>query len=130
MAPPPVKILVVDDEVYISASVTMALGRGYQVDAISESGEAFEVLRENSRGFDIVIADHLMPGLLGADLIKKLQGTAFHGKWILLSGHLSPELEKSYHELGVKYVIPKPFDVAQLRNAVAATAQGIVDHRN
>jgi two-component system cell cycle sensor histidine kinase/response regulator CckA len=124
------KILVVDDELHVAASVTLALGRGYQVDSVSDSREAFEVLKENERGFGIVIADHRMPGWGGSELIKRIQGTGFRGKCIVLSGHLSPEVEAIYHGLGVEYVIPKPFDVVLLRNAVAATARAIEDRRN
>jgi DNA-binding response OmpR family regulator len=130
MGVPPTKILVVDDELHVAASVTLTLGRGYQVDAISDGREAFEVLKENTRGIDIVIADHMMPGWAGSELIKRLHGTGFHGKCIVLSGYLSPQVEEVYRGLGVEYVIPKPFDVGRLRSAVAATVREIQDEKN
>jgi DNA-binding response OmpR family regulator len=130
MGAPPTKILIVDDELHTAASVKLALGRGYEMDAVSDSREAFEVLQTNTRGVDIVIADHMMPGWSGSELIKRLQVAGFRGKWIVLSGYLSPEAEAIYHALGVEYVIPKPFDVVQLRNAVAASARAIAEQRN
>lgn len=126
----PTKVLVVDDELHVAASVTLALGREYRVDSICSGREAFEMLRENARGFDIVIADHMMPGWAGSELIQRLQAAGFRGKCILLSGHLSPQVEAIYRGLGVEYIIPKPFDLVELRNAVKASARAAEDGRN
>jgi DNA-binding response OmpR family regulator len=130
MRPSAGKILVVDDELHIAASVTLALGRGYQVDAVAGGREAFEVLTENAQGFGIVIVDHMMPTWAGSELIKRLQVAGFRGKCIVLSGYLSPEVEAIYHGLGVEYVIPKPFELERLRSAVTASARAIEDQRN
>jgi DNA-binding response OmpR family regulator len=124
------KILVVDDELHAAASVTLALGPRYQVDAVSDSREAFELLKENTRGFDVVIADHMMPGWAGSELIQRLQVAGFRGQWIVISGYLSQEVEAIYHGLGVNHVIPKPFDVVKLRNAVVASVRAIEERRN
>lgn len=130
MGTQPVKILLVDDEADIAAAVAAALGRGYQVVAAADSGEAFEILTADKHGFSIVVADHMMPGWAGAELIKRLQLAGFKGKFIVLSGYLSPEVEAVYHALGVEYVLAKPFDVTLLRNAVAASVRTLADQRN
>jgi CheY-like chemotaxis protein len=122
MGTPPTKILVVDDELHTAASVTLALGPAYQVDAVSDAHEAFELLKQNSGGFKIIMTDHMMPGWAGWELIKRLPETNFRGKCIVLSGYLSPAIEAIYRSLGVEHVIHKPFDLTQLRDAVAASA--------
>ncbi|MEQ1853467.1 MAG: response regulator [Chthoniobacteraceae bacterium] len=125
MAPSPGKILVVDDEADIAPTVRLAVGRGYQVDAVATGREAFETLRENAAGFGIVIVDHLMPGWSGSELIQKLKDAEFRGRCIVITGYLSPAVEASYRELGVQHVIAKPFDGAEIRKAVAASARAI-----
>ena len=67
---------------------------------------------------------------LGSELIQRLQVAGFRGKCIVISGYLSPEVEAIYHGLGVEYIISKPFDLAQLRTAVAASARAIEAAKN
>src|SRR5437763_5396224 len=110
MKPSPGRILVIDDELHIAAAVTLALDPGYQVEAVADGREAFEVLKENERGFGILVVDHMMPGWLGSELIERLQVAGFRGKYIVISGYLSPEVEAIYRGLGVEYVLSKPFD--------------------
>ncbi len=129
MGSPPTKILVVDDESHTATSVTLALGERYQVDAIYDGQEAFELLKANTRGFEIVIADHMMPGWAGSELIKRLQLAGFRGKWVVMSGYLSPEAEAIYRGLGVEYIIPKPFDLLQLRRAVESSVGGLAEQK-
>jgi len=71
-----------------------------------------------------------MPGWLGSELIQRLQEVGFRGKCIVISGYLSPKVEAIYRGLGVDHVISKPFDVARLRSAVAASARAIEDQRS
>lgn len=125
MTPSPGKILVVDDEADIAQTVRLAVGRGYQVEAVATGREAFEILKENAPGFGIVIVDHLMPGWSGSELIRKLNEAGFRGRCIVITGYLSPAVEADYRELGVQFVIPKPFDGAEIRKAVAASVRSL-----
>ena len=124
------KILVVDDEIHVATSIKLALGSEYEVDAVYDGRQAFELLKENATGFSVVITDHMMPSWAGWELINRLQAIAFPGKCIVLSGYLSPDIEEIYRNLGVEYVISKPFDLAQLRTAVAASARAIEAAKN
>ncbi len=129
MEPPPTKILVVDDDLHIATAIMLALGSGSKVETLPDAHAAFEVLKDNAQGFDIVITDHMMPGWAGWELIKRLQETAFAGKCIVLSGNLSPAIEAIYRSFGVEHVIHKPFDLAQLRDAVEASVREIESQR-
>jgi DNA-binding response OmpR family regulator len=125
MDTPPTKILLVDDEHHTITCVSLALGPAYQVDHVSDSRKAFEILKENTPGFEIIITDHMMPGWVGWELLKNLERTAFRGKSIVLSAFLSAPVEAIYRGLGVEHLIPKPFDLSQLREAVAASVRAI-----
>jgi len=125
MSTPPTKILLVDDEPHTITCVSLALGPAYQVDHVSDPRKAFEILKKNTPGFEIVITDHQMPGWLGCELLKNLEGTAFRGKSIVLSAFLSAPIEALYRSLGVEHLIPKPFDLSQIREAVAMSVRAI-----
>ena len=58
----------------------------------------------------------------GLELVQKLGKTNFHGRIFVLSAYLTGELVASYRQMGVSHFVDKPFDVADLRNAVALVA--------
>jgi DNA-binding response OmpR family regulator len=113
------KILVVDDEPHTGASVTLTLGKAHQVEMVSAGRDAFELLNDNTRGFELLISDHMMPEWSGSELIHRLQLAGWQGKYLVLSAYMSPEIEAIYRKLGVEHILTKPFDVVELRNVVA-----------
>ena len=119
-------ILVADDERHVATSISMALrGGGHRIETAEDGLQAFEMLRENTAGIDLLIADNTMPGLTGSELIAKLKEIGFRGKYMVLSAYLTPELEKIYRGLGVDYIVHKPFDLGALRGAVTEIAEAL-----
>ena len=130
MAARPLNILVADDELHVATSLALALrGAGHRIETATDGLQAFAILKENTLGIDLLIADNTMPGLTGSELIAKLQEIGFRGKYMVLSAYLSPELEKIYRGLGVDYIVHKPFDLGAMRLAVAEIAQAIEAER-
>jgi two-component system cell cycle sensor histidine kinase/response regulator CckA len=119
------KILLVDDELHVAASVRPALGGNYRMESVTDGREAFDLLNEKPGDFDLVITDHMMPGWAGAELIKRLQVAGFPGRYMVLSAYMSPEIERIYRALGVDHIIRKPFDLDELRLAVSQIEQSI-----
>ncbi len=68
--------------------------------------------------FDLLIADNNMPRVSGIELVTRLRSKNFQGKIIVLSAHLSRENRDAYDALGVDIMIPKPFDVFDLRKVI------------
>ena len=65
-----------------------------------------------------------MPGMSGLDLVRRLRGQKFGGKIVVLSAHLSPENIRSYTELAVNHMLPKPFDLTHLRSVIDSFGSG------
>jgi DNA-binding NtrC family response regulator len=66
------KILVVDDEPRIVNSLEVILSeKGYEVSKASSGMEAIEIVRQD--GFNIVIADLILPGMTGLELLKTVK---------------------------------------------------------
>lgn len=113
----PKSALVVDDEPGVRmCTVDVLLDMGFEV---MEAGTAEQALQLIAAGAtpQVVITDHMMPGMSGSELaaavIKRLPGSAV----ILVSGYADVELAE-----GVS-MLPKPFGLRELRQAVeAATA--------
>ena len=116
---PPFSILLAEDEPSVAFSVSCALkADGHKVEIVSDGQEALFELTSKPGAFDLLITDHSMPRMNGVELVKRLRDSAFKGKVVVLSAHLSAENRAAYVALGVDILIPKPFDVHGLRAAI------------
>jgi len=61
--------------------------------------------------------------MTGLELVRRLRDAAFSGKILVLSAHLSAENRAAYDALGVDGMIPKPFDLHQLRTVIRQIAE-------
>ncbi len=119
----PLHILLADDETSVTTSVSFVLkNAGHSVDIVHDGQEAFELLQKSPDEYQLLITDHLMQKVSGLELVQKLGKTKFHGRIFVLSAYLTGDLETSYRKMGVSHFMDKPFDVADLRNAVALDA--------
>lgn len=118
-------ILLADDERSVAFSIAFALkADGHRTEIVSNGEEALAEIKAKPTEFDLLITDHSMPRMNGVELVKQLRDTAFRGKTVVLSAHLSAETTAAYLELGVDLMIPKPFDVHGLRRAIRHFADG------
>ena len=116
-------ILVVDDEPSITSSLFWALRPlGHIVEGVNDGEQALSKLSVDP-SMDLVITDHSMPRMNGIELVRRLRGAGYQGKVIVLSAHLSQHNRTLYESLGVEVMLPKPFDVDALRQAIAELFQ-------
>jgi DNA-binding response OmpR family regulator len=115
----PLNILLAEDERSVAFSISFALkADGHKIEIVSDGEEALSEVTRKPAAFDLLITDHNMPRMNGVELVKRLRDTAFRGKIVVLSAHLSAENRAAYLDLGVNMMIPKPFDVHLLRAAI------------
>lgn len=90
-------VLVVDNDALTRRILTLFLKRaGYTVSAMNCAAEALEVLDEGLRP-DLVITDHAMPGLSGAELLWSVQARLPGLRGLLITG---------YDEAAVREALP------------------------
>jgi len=119
----PLNILLADDESATIATVSFILKRaGHKVAVAHDGQEALEMLKQSPHEFHVLITDHAMQNVSGLELVEKLHETPFRGRVIVLSAYLTKDLESSYRAHGVSHFINKPFDLGELRDAVALIA--------
>jgi len=122
---PPLNILIAEDEQSVAFSLFFALKPdGHRIEMVSGGEEALAKLIAEPDAFDLLITDNNMPRMTGVELVRRLRETAFRGNVLIVSAHLSPENRAAYDALGVDGMIPKPFDLHQLRDVISRIAQG------
>ena len=108
------KVLLVDDEALVRQStVSMLEDLGYQVHATSSAEEALIALRGGLE-VDLLITDHLMPGMTGTDLVRIVRAERPSMPVLVISGYaeddgLPPEFPR----------LTKPFREADLATSLA-----------
>jgi CheY-like chemotaxis protein len=119
------RILAVDDEPIIGELLVGGLDAPHRTVMVAGNGrDALAMATKQS--FDLVITDHRMPQFGGLEFVRKLRRRRFHGKIIVLSGHLSPDNIGIYEQLGIDKVISKPCDMAELRQIVESLEETTV----
>jgi CheY-like chemotaxis protein len=117
---PALHVLLVDDERTVRETAKSLLEmEGHTIDAFASSADALHWYRDNYESVDIVILDFIMPELNGYDLFIRLKEINPSIRCILASGFsVTSEIYQALDE-GVGQFVQKPFDIYQLRTAIA-----------
>ena len=107
-------LLVVDDEPRILSALRRCLRReGYEIVAAEDAAAALRTLRE--RRVDALLTDHKMPGASGLELIREV-ATHWPGiPRLLLTGWAAEIAPEEIRRLGIRALVPKPWDDADLK---------------
>jgi PAS domain S-box-containing protein len=111
------RVLVVDDEPLVTATVRRQLAADFAVEAAS--GPADALSRVAAGGFDAVICDLMLEGATGVDLVEAIRAAdpVLGERVLLVSGGAPSEVERRLAGSGTK-VLAKPFGGRQLREAL------------
>jgi CheY-like chemotaxis protein len=113
--------LLVDDEDLVRMSTAdMLMDLGYEVVEAQSAEEALRMVQEGLRP-DLVVTDHLMPGMSGVDLARDLRSRRPDLPVLIVSGYAEAD--------GVAPGLPrltKPFRSAELAACLAALVSGDV----
>ncbi len=113
------RIMIVDDEATIRASLVESLTReGYEITA-AESGE--EALAKcHSLDFDLVITDLKLPGVSGLEILQALRNQGNATPVIMMTAYGDVDTAVSAMRLGAYDFIPKPFKLGTMKSQVRA----------
>src|SRR5690606_6466204 len=118
------RLLLVDDDRRVRAAHRSALTRaGYDVVAC-ESGE--DGLKQLDPRTDVLVTDLRMPGMGGAELVRRALGRCPSLRVIVCSGLVDAALEGELRKLGVAEVLHKPVTLPELLRAVAGQRDAAV----
>ena len=111
-------LLVDDEELVRMSTADMLADLGYSVVEATSAEEAQQLLHRGLRP-DLLVTDHLMPGMNGTDLAREVRATYPDLKVLIISGYAEAE--------GIAPDLPrltKPFRNAELAASLAAMAEG------
>lgn len=104
------RILLVDDEPVVLDILSRLLNAlGYEVCAAGSGVEGLALL--NSRAFDLVFTDYLMPGLDGFDLARAVKQKAPDIPVIMITGQSRETVMEKMEDGTVDFLLYKPFDL-------------------
>ena len=106
-------ILVADDAATVTLLVSRALeSAGYRVTVASDGFAAFEAGVSND--FDLALLDHMMPSMLGSEVLQRWGEAGVSFPTVVLSGVDDDDLVIQLLELGAVDFIRKPFILKEL----------------
>ena len=113
------RVLVVDDEALVAASVRRALAADHEVTTVVGGREALDHLASCAE-YDVVVSDLLMPGVTGIDLWNALQKRSpeVASRMIFLTGGAFTPASSEFAEAHRECCLQKPFELGQLRDLV------------
>ena len=112
-------LLLVDDESRILSALRRALRReGYELLAAESARQALRLLDE--RPVDMVLSDHKMPGMSGLELLGEVAARRPGTARLLITGWPEEVPRDQLERIGIRALIPKPWDQDQLKATVRA----------
>jgi DNA-binding NtrC family response regulator len=115
------KVLIVEDDIALSSSVSDAVASwGYRTECAETGERALKKIEDEN--FDLVLLDVFLPDCKGHKLISQIKTKQPDIGVITMTGYNSRDLEKEVRKQGVLFYMIKPFADNQLKN--------ILDHVN
>lgn len=112
------RILIVDDEVYLLDSLKRILESEFEITTCSSALKAYESIRKNPRQFDVILTDLIMPEMSGMDLYTKIasQYPELKPSFIFMTGGIFNEKVQHFLQDVSNRCIDKPFRMDELRD--------------
>ena len=113
------RILVIDDDAAVRKLMAAVVMRvGHSVDVAANGAEAMAFLERAT--YDLIVCDLKMPVLDGAGLYEQIRNRwpALRGRLLFVSGSAAMPEYADFLRTAQPYILPKPFAIAHLEEAV------------
>jgi two-component system sensor histidine kinase/response regulator len=115
---PPVRVLVIDDELGIREGCRRALTpHGFEVDVAENGPAGLRKLRESH--FDILLLDAMLPGMTGLQVLEQVRKEFPDLICIIITGYATVELAVQAIRQGAHDFIAKPFTAEMLLQVIS-----------
>ena len=122
---PDVRVLIVDDEPDIRATVSAMLEiEGYEVDEAANGADALRLVESDGGGIALVITDLIMPEMRGTELARRLRQRFPALKVLLVSGYTEDAIMRQRTFDAETVFLEKPFTPDALVQVVRRTLNG------
>ena len=115
-------VLIVDDELSLLSVISESLADEFEIVTTASAKEAEQLM--TSRGFDVVVCDHLMPGGAGLDFLVCVMERWPATRRIMFTGYINPELlSRSVTIADLSACLIKPVRSAELARVIRTALQ-------
>lgn len=126
----PPRVLLAEDDAELRSLVASSLREdGFEVVEVSDGNALVDRLADamaadgSLDGFDLVLSDIRMPGFSALEVMTGMRRMLFRTPIVLITAFGDPKTHERAKRLGAALVIDKPFDVDELRGAIAELLQ-------
>jgi ligand-binding sensor domain-containing protein/signal transduction histidine kinase/CheY-like chemotaxis protein len=115
------RVMIVDDDVMVSSALRRTLAREHDVEVVTSSRQALELLKgPKGAEVDVVLCDLMMPDLTGMELHADLvtSAPAVARRMVFVTGGAFTPAARTFMETVQNARVDKPFDPQQLRDQV------------
>ncbi len=118
------RVLVVDDEPLMGATLEVTLGAEHDVVIVTSAIQALAIL-ESDQSFDAVLSDLMMPRVSGMDLHREMvkRGYELANHVLFMTGGAYTEEAQTFLRETACASIDKPFEVAELTRLIERVAR-------
>jgi two-component system, cell cycle response regulator len=118
-----ISVLIVDDEENVRSALRRTLRKtGYDLLFADGGRAALELLKKQP--VDVVLSDHLMPGMTGLQLLREVRRLSPYSGRIMLTGHTDLDTAMAAIRQGdIDRFLTKPWDDIELRVALKMAAE-------
>ena len=123
-APGRARLLVVDDEPYVTRALQRSLSPEHEVATVNGARAALKLLEQGNR-YDLILCDVMMPGMTGMDLYAELNRSVPDQaqRVVFMTGGAFTPRALSFLQEVANPKLSKPLDLRQLRALVGRSAQ-------
>ncbi len=108
-------VLIVEDEKHLADGLRYNLNaEGYDVETVGNGEEAFSLLIERKKTYDVLVLDVMLPGIDGFSLASKLRAQGQFVPILMLTARGQAEDVLRGFEAGADDYLPKPFELSVL----------------
>src|SRR6476659_7739829 len=110
-----ISVLIVEDEKHIADGLRYNLNaEGYDVETVGTAEEALTLLTDDSKSYDVVVVDVMLPGMDGFSLASNLRSQGRFVPILMLTARGQAEDVLRGFEAGADDYLPKPFELSVL----------------
>lgn len=119
------RILVVDDDINLLESIGRGLrNKGFEVIQALSAEEALEHIDfDNESAIDLILADYIMPGMSGIDLLQQVRKKSSSLPVIIMTAHWKKQIVIDAMRNNCNSFIEKPFTLNKLIKEIAMVIQ-------
>lgn len=124
-------ILVIEDEPSVAIALRDSLeSEGHTVETATDGSAGFQLAEANSKSFDLIILDLMLPKMSGLEVCQRLRMIGVETPIIMLTARSEASDAAFGLKLGADDYIPKPFDVNELLARIEAVLRRAKRHQS